>query len=416
MVFNPATSSLEPLRLAGLPVLQIIIEKFAPLDDPDYEGHSLLEQYQAQLGAALRPAFTPESSAAVIAAGCNVCAKYVTSGVMTEPSDLNRMLRLLLTALDRALSTDPASTDSKHERTSLELASLAAWATVVLASSKKAYLKDVVAPHLDRLSERWLLALVEYAKVKLPADILAALDSHSDPAQLQFLVAKRAILLPAYESAAGPILGALASLSPAKLGLLLGSYRSANTAANTPSPSLVLLSLTYETLYNAVRDVDAAATALAALTVLLNKEAIGPAFIEQAHFSELIGQLNRLIQIDFARFARPVLRLLVQIVEDFSEYLFNEADLLPTAALVEKRYFQLSRLLLDLCTRALPLSAAPAATTTAGPTDDLALTVSGLEGFAALVKHTPSVYVNDIAAVYFGLFHSTSFELLVHLH
>ena len=72
------------------------------MDDPDYEDHSLLEQYQAQIGAALRPAFTPDTPAAVMAQACRLCALYITCGVATEAVDQSKTLRLLLSVFERA--------------------------------------------------------------------------------------------------------------------------------------------------------------------------------------------------------------------------------------------------------------------------------------------------------------------------
>lgn len=49
MAFIAATSDSDPLRLEGLKTLQDIIEKFAKVPEPEFPGHLLLEQYQAQV-------------------------------------------------------------------------------------------------------------------------------------------------------------------------------------------------------------------------------------------------------------------------------------------------------------------------------------------------------------------------------
>jgi len=51
MSFMGATSNSDPLRLEGLLNLETIIEKFAHLKDPDFPSASILEQFQAQVGA-----------------------------------------------------------------------------------------------------------------------------------------------------------------------------------------------------------------------------------------------------------------------------------------------------------------------------------------------------------------------------
>lgn len=49
MAFMAATSDCDPLRLEGLKTLQEIIEKFAKVPEPEFPGHLLLEQFQAQV-------------------------------------------------------------------------------------------------------------------------------------------------------------------------------------------------------------------------------------------------------------------------------------------------------------------------------------------------------------------------------
>jgi len=72
---------------------QDVIELFAASPDPDFQGHVLLEQYQAQvnyyyfkyrnkiihfqIGAALRPAFGPDTPPHVTAMACQVTIIYL---------------------------------------------------------------------------------------------------------------------------------------------------------------------------------------------------------------------------------------------------------------------------------------------------------------------------------------------------
>lgn len=49
MAFMAATSDSDPLRLEGLKTLQEIIDKFARVPEPEFAGHLLLEQFQAQV-------------------------------------------------------------------------------------------------------------------------------------------------------------------------------------------------------------------------------------------------------------------------------------------------------------------------------------------------------------------------------
>lgn len=49
MAFMAATDPSKPLRISGLQMLLIIIRKFASLPEPEFPGHVLLEQYQANV-------------------------------------------------------------------------------------------------------------------------------------------------------------------------------------------------------------------------------------------------------------------------------------------------------------------------------------------------------------------------------
>lgn len=72
MSFMGATSDNTELRLAGLQTLQEVINRFSAVPEPEFPGHLILEQFQAQVGAALRPAFSDDTPSHVTAAACQV--------------------------------------------------------------------------------------------------------------------------------------------------------------------------------------------------------------------------------------------------------------------------------------------------------------------------------------------------------
>jgi len=49
MAFVAATSDSDQLRLEGFETLNEIIEKFSQVPEPEFPGHLLLEQFQAQV-------------------------------------------------------------------------------------------------------------------------------------------------------------------------------------------------------------------------------------------------------------------------------------------------------------------------------------------------------------------------------
>ncbi|KAF7232841.1 hypothetical protein EG68_06925 [Paragonimus skrjabini miyazakii] len=126
IAFMSATSDSEHLRLAGLRLMQDVIQRFACVADPDFPGHIILEQYQAQVSAALRPAFVQptaplvsaddplrtssaitqsinsvQPSPELTAAACLACSTWIGSGVARDVQDLQRVHELLRQAFDR---------------------------------------------------------------------------------------------------------------------------------------------------------------------------------------------------------------------------------------------------------------------------------------------------------------------------
>uniref|UniRef100_A0A1B0CSU5 HEAT repeat-containing protein 5B n=1 Tax=Lutzomyia longipalpis TaxID=7200 RepID=A0A1B0CSU5_LUTLO len=207
MAFMAATSDSDHLRLAGLKTLQEVIDRFARVPEPEFPGHLLLEQFQAQVGAALRPAFAPDTPSHVTAAACEVCSTWIGSGVARDMNDLRRVHQLLVSSLSK-LSTRTNSTQLYNESmaTLEKLSILKAWAEVYIVAmvgngsapasvllkklstaqsidrcdddggefgnfeSSGESLLALVRPELSDLSQHWLAALKDHALLLLPSE------------------------------------------------------------------------------------------------------------------------------------------------------------------------------------------------------------------------------------------------------
>uniref|UniRef100_A0A8W7Q2Z4 HEAT repeat-containing protein 5A n=1 Tax=Anopheles coluzzii TaxID=1518534 RepID=A0A8W7Q2Z4_ANOCL len=226
MAFMAATSDSDQLRLEGLKTLQEIIDKFAHVPEPEFPGHLLLEQFQAQVGAALRPAFSQDTPSHVTAAACEVCSAWIGSGVARDLNDLRRVHQLLVSNLSK-LSSRTNSTQLYNESmaTLEKLSILKAWGQVYIMAmvghgaapasqmlkalsssagtpsqlagasaaqpkefsrlafddefgdfeSRGESLLSLVQPELDNLSKHWLAALKDYALLSLPAEYASQL-------------------------------------------------------------------------------------------------------------------------------------------------------------------------------------------------------------------------------------------------
>ncbi|KAG2457702.1 HTR5A protein, partial [Polypterus senegalus] len=132
MAFMAATDHSDQLRLSGLQTLLVIIRKFAAVPEPEFPGHVILEQFQANVGAALRPAFTPDTPPDVTAKACEVCSAWIASGVVSDLSDLRRVHQLLVSSLANVQSGKDVQNQLYNESafTMEALAVLKAWAEV----------------------------------------------------------------------------------------------------------------------------------------------------------------------------------------------------------------------------------------------------------------------------------------------
>ncbi|KAL5274805.1 HEATR5B family protein [Megaselia abdita] len=208
MSFMAATSESDQLRLEGLRTLQEIIDRFSGVPEPEFPGHLLLEQFQAQVGAALRPAFASETACHVTAAACEVCSAWIVSGVARDINDLRRVHQLLVSSLTKLReNTNTTQLYNESMATLEKLSILKAWAEVYIVSmirsssapannlkkqitaqtkNNLSEIKDsvmfvdienrgeslltLVEPELPNLSKHWLDALKDHALLRLPRE------------------------------------------------------------------------------------------------------------------------------------------------------------------------------------------------------------------------------------------------------
>ncbi|XP_069494148.1 HEAT repeat-containing protein 5B [Ambystoma mexicanum] len=208
MAFMASTDHSNQLRMAGLQALEDIIKKFASVPEPEFPGHVILEQYQANVGAALRPAFSQDTPSDITAKACRVCSTWIGSGVVSDLNDLRRVHNLLVSSLDKVQAGKGSSGQLYRESaaTMEKLAVLKAWAEVYVVAMKTKKEADaapkrphvsaedgdedgygagdelppdslitLVQPELPSLSCLWLAALKDYALLTLPSEFAGQL-------------------------------------------------------------------------------------------------------------------------------------------------------------------------------------------------------------------------------------------------
>lgn len=172
MAFSASTSKVVVLQVEGLRFLRIIIAHFKSLRDPDFPEVALLEQHQAQLGSALTPAFSADSSPDVAALAVHVCAEFIASGIVEDVERMGRILRLLNTALDSCRDLEASSSFeafksfADNAKSMIRISILSAWAELQVSSVEQGYLSEVVSPCVKELTPMWLDSLKDYAQLK----------------------------------------------------------------------------------------------------------------------------------------------------------------------------------------------------------------------------------------------------------
>ncbi|VVC28110.1 Armadillo-type fold,Armadillo-like helical [Cinara cedri] len=200
MAFMAATSESDQLRLEGFETLNEIINKFAQVPEPEFPGHLLLEQFQAQVSAALRPAFSEDTPSHVTAAACRVCGTWIGSGVARDLNDLKRVYHLLVTSLKKLKPGFNINFNSLYNESVATfecLAILKAWAQIYIIAminngnapgnfnnlnlnkidddfgnyeGKNDSLLTLIHPELNMLSKNWQDALKDHALLLLPCE------------------------------------------------------------------------------------------------------------------------------------------------------------------------------------------------------------------------------------------------------
>ncbi|MCO5574203.1 hypothetical protein L7F22_027985 [Adiantum nelumboides] len=96
LAYQVATGVFERLRSEGVMLLVTIIKKFGMYEDPDFNGHLLLEQYQAQFVSAVRTALDLNAGPLLLDAGLQLGAMIITSGISNgDEAVFRRVLSLM---------------------------------------------------------------------------------------------------------------------------------------------------------------------------------------------------------------------------------------------------------------------------------------------------------------------------------
>ncbi|KAH7329245.1 armadillo-type protein [Stachybotrys elegans] len=325
MAFSASTSSVLELRIWGLKIIGSVLKMFGKTPDPDFEEAMLLEQYQAQISSALTPAFAADSSPELASEAVNVCASFISIGIVTDVDRMGRILKTLVSALENFSSdTETASIGdlkglSSNAQVMVKISVFSAWAELQVASTEQKYLLDVLRPHIGTLTPLWLEALREFARLRFEPDISMTLGPPSLSGSLDTIYAalNRETLLKFYQDSWLKLVDAIASLIEQDSEFVFDALDGKESSGQGPNGHgkssginyrdepvaffFVLFGLAFEALAIRPGQSDSLATQeqtlaiLRALKKILHPTVSGHAIYRPDVFSETMDLLDRLV-------------------------------------------------------------------------------------------------------------------------
>ncbi|OQN95971.1 hypothetical protein B0A48_17914 [Cryoendolithus antarcticus] len=328
IAFSASTASVAALRIVGLRIVEQILKMFGRTPDPDFAEAMLLEQYQAQISSALTPAFAADSSPELAAEAVDVCATFISTGIVTDIERMGRILKLLVSALESFSKDSETATIgdlralSSNAQVMVRMAIFSAWAELQVASVEQKYLEVVVKPHIAQLVPLWLSSLREYARLRFEPDISAVMGppGPNDDLDSVYAALNRQTLLAFYQDSWLSLVDAIASLVDEDSEFVFDALDNKNTVIKAEGTNgisrrksaginyheepvaffFVLFGLAFESLAVRTAEDDIVTSQrnmdiLQALKKILRPSVSGKAIYQDVVFSECMDLLDRMV-------------------------------------------------------------------------------------------------------------------------
>ncbi|KAJ9084310.1 hypothetical protein DSO57_1025822 [Entomophthora muscae] len=412
LAFAAATTPIEAIALEGHAILQDLLTQFSQAQDPQMPGVLLMDQYHAQITAALAPAFLPEASPVVAAAAIEVCATFLTSS--TRP--LQRISRLMEAAL----------TSCQDSSQPISLAILKAWSAIALSpASQHADLHSILSTNLPKLAQLWLKALCDYAFMRLDPALVSMTDRSESNGALRLVSgldftrssASRDWLRPLYQDHMPSFLMALTHYleenNPAVLRQFCVHYPEHN--ATPPRPFWVVFGLCMETLsthsLSPSSSVSLTRVCLAAVRAMIRIDITGPQFIDPGVFDEVIVVFERFKYTYNLDVIQELIETLNRVVVTYgSNYLFadipEESTLDTNVLLSNSKSYRILKFYVGVLLGFIPSAAEttqPVERPMASAEMDLAVIRHTAQALVALVLVSPDAYRPNLATISLNL-------------
>ena len=426
MAFTASTANVVELRTLGLKIIDQILHMFGRTPDPDFLEASLLEQYQAQIGSALTPAFAADSAPELAAEAINVCATFVATGIVTNVERMGRIFKLLVTGLESCTdgSTEASIGDlkglSSNAHVMLKMAILSGWAKLEIASTEQEYLAPIVQPYVAKLTPLWLSALQEFAQLRFEPEISSTLGGDRIGGDLDEIYAgsNRETRLRFYQDSWLSLVNAIALLvdkdsdfvfdaldnktesgKAAELNGLAPHGKDMSFREEPVAFFFILYGLAFEALVVSAReDVSQAFAILQALRKILRPAVAGTAIYQDIVFSESMDAFDRLamtagndihgVLVDIAR-NMAIDHVSTKSIDDRNDKLSDDIDQL----------FELTRIIILVLAGLVPtLGEAPGSAALVSQEKGALLALASLEALVEVADVFPSVIKTDLHA------------------
>lgn len=378
IAFTASTSSVIELRLLGVQLLNDILTTLQDIEDPDFKEVALLEQYQAQIGSALTPAFTGDTSPELAAQAISVCATFIGIGVIKNVERMGRILKLLTQALEscsqKSITLGDLKTLSPNAQVMLRMAVLSSWAKLQVASLTQDYLIDVVKPYIGLLVPAWLASLREFAQLRFEPEQSSGLSLAGSSIDHMYSALSRNSVLPFYQQSWLQLVDAIASLIEVDRKLVFDIMDEKERAianldkedikySNEPAAFFfVLFGICFESLIRPQQTLgndsqpDRRAQILTALKRILHPSVCGNAIYKDMVFVETIDVLDRIVLTGTVSEQQVVVEIAYRLCINHPGNIFNNVSVQSEDGLSENvdQLFELVRVVMLVLTSVFP--------------------------------------------------------------
>ncbi|KAL2828215.1 armadillo-type protein [Aspergillus cavernicola] len=441
MAFSASTANVVELRVWGLKILDQVLKMFGKTPDPDFAEASLLEQYQAQIGSALTPAFAADSSPELASEAINVSATFIATGIVTNVERMGRILKLLVLGLEN-FSANPDTTEigdlkglNSNAKVMVKMALYAAWARLQIVSIEHEYLNQVVQPYLTKLTPLWLSSLQEYARLRFEPDISGSLGTGPESGDLDEVYAalNRETLLKFYQETWLSLVDAIAGLVERDIDFvfdaldgksqtrepeksekdeerlateeLKGKGHDINYRDEPVAFFFVLFGLAFEALVDQFTSASQRMEILQALKRILRPIISGNAIYQDAIFSETMDSLDRLALTEGTAVQNVIVEIARNLALDHPSAKGSEDRIDHLSDDIEQ-LFELTRSIILVLAGLLPnlRESTTLARFNVGSDDALALIRLSLSSLVNVASIFPSIIRNDLNACILHIF------------